>query len=119
MEKKTVNVKELAKRLQSASAKEITLKDAEAEIKLISKLCAEAVAAGETVRLPEFGLEKAERAERTTRNPRTGEQMTVPKRNIAKLRTYSSFKALLNPAEPEPQPAAKKANGKGKKKKKK
>ena len=120
MDKKTVNTKEIAKRFQEAKGDGTTLAAAERDVRLLSKLIADAVAAGEVVRLPEFGIEKTERAERTCKNPRTGETVVVPKHFVPKFKAFSPLKAAMNPAEPKETKEAKaKAKGKGKKGKKK
>lgn len=52
---------------------------------------------GDTVTLVGFGTFKAsERASRTGRNPRTGEPLTIPKRNVVRFTPGGSLKKALN-----------------------
>jgi len=56
-----------------------------------------AVAQGDKVSITGFGaFEKAERPERTARNPSTGEAIQVPKSSVPKFRPGADFKALVN-----------------------
>jgi DNA-binding protein HU-beta len=58
-----------------------------------------AVAAGEKVALTGFGVfEKAERAARTGRNPRTGEAVKIKKTAVPKFRPGQQFKGVVSGA---------------------
>jgi len=57
----------------------------------------EAVSAGEKVTITGFGVfERVERAERTGRNPATGEPVHVPASVVPKFRPGSDFKSSVS-----------------------
>jgi len=57
----------------------------------------EAVAQGETLSLVGFGaFSKGERAERTARNPRTGEEIKVEAAKTVKFKAGQRFKEAVN-----------------------
>ena len=57
----------------------------------------EAVAKGETLSLVGFGaFSKGERAERTARNPRTGEEIKVEAAKTVKFKAGQRFKEAVN-----------------------
>jgi DNA-binding protein HU-beta len=48
--------------------------------------------------LPGLGvLRVSARAARVARNPRTGEQVKVPRKNVVRFRAYKELRELLNP----------------------
>ena len=56
-----------------------------------------AVEAGEKVTLGGFGtFEVAQRAERTGRNPQTGEVLTIEAKKVPKFKAFSNFKERVN-----------------------
>jgi len=57
----------------------------------------QALSAGERVELYNFGiLEVVERAARTSRNPHTGEAVSVPAKKTVRFRPSSRLKKLIN-----------------------
>ena len=55
------------------------------------------LASGEKVAIAGFGsFESVERAERVLRNPRTGEEMTIPKYKAPKFKASSVLKSAIN-----------------------
>lgn len=59
----------------------------------------DAVAKGETLTLVGFGaFSKGERGERTARNPRTGEEITVQAAKTVKFKAGQKFKDAVNGA---------------------
>ena len=69
-----------------------TKKDAEAHVNAILDVIEETLAAGDEVQLIGFGtFESRERAERTGRNPQTGEEITIP---AGKVPAFKAGKAL-------------------------
>ena len=55
------------------------------------------LASGEKVAIAGFGsFESVERAERVARNPRTGEEMTIPKSKAPKFKASSVLKSAIN-----------------------
>lgn len=85
-----MNKQELVKAI--AEKAELTNKQAEAALNAAVATLTETMANGDKVTLIGFGtFEVKERAERTSRNPRTGEAMTVP---ATKLPVFKAGKAL-------------------------
>lgn len=69
-----------------------TKKVAEEHVNAILDVIEEALAAGDDVQLIGFGtFESRERAERTGRNPQTGEEITIP---AGKVPAFKAGKAL-------------------------
>ena len=69
-----------------------TKKDAESQVNAILDVIEETLAAGDDVQLIGFGtFEARERAERTGRNPQTGEEITIP---AGKVPAFKAGKAL-------------------------
>ena len=55
------------------------------------------LASGEKIAIAGFGsFESVERAERVARNPRTGEEMTIPKYKAPKFKASSVLKSAIN-----------------------
>ena len=80
--------------LVSAMADKANLskKDAETALKAFTDVVAEELKKGEKIQLVGFGtFETRERGERTAKNPRTGEQITV---KAAKVPAFKPGKAL-------------------------
>lgn len=81
----------------SALAKKsgVAKKDIEAVLKAYPEVVKETVASGDKISLVGFCTwEKAERAERSARNPQTGEKMTIPASKFVKASLSKSFKNL-------------------------
>lgn len=77
-------------------------RDLEAIVDTIFNTIAEALAEGRRVELRGFGAFWAkERAARTARNPRTGEQVTVPAKRIPFFKAGKPLKDILNPNDAE------------------
>lgn len=75
-----------------AEKTEMTKKDAEKVINAVFDSIGEALANGEKVQLVGFGtFEVKERAARTGRNPRTGEEISIP---ATKVPTFKPGKTL-------------------------
>ncbi len=71
----------------------LTKKDSGKAIDAVFESITEAIAAGEKVQLVGFGtFEVRKRAQRTGRNPQTGEEMTIPARNIPAFRPGKALK---------------------------
>lgn len=75
----------------------MSLKDSkvatESVINTIGKLLSE----GQSVRIYQFGtFQLADRAERTGRNPQTGETITIPKRRVVHFRPGTKLRADVN-----------------------
>jgi DNA-binding protein HU-beta len=61
----------------------MTKKDAKAHVAAIFGIIAENVAEGHEVNIPGFGkFRRKDRPERTGRNPKTGEAMTIPAKSV-------------------------------------
>ncbi|GAA0304456.1 DNA-binding protein HU-beta [Kineococcus aurantiacus] len=75
----------------------LTQSDADSLLSAFGDVLVEAVAQGETVKLPGLlTVERVERAARTGRNPRTGETMEIAASFGAKLTAGSKLKAAAN-----------------------
>jgi len=77
------------KQLIAAMAEIAEIKKVEAEraLNAFIEAVTEALASGDKVRIVGFGtFYVTERAERKGRNPRTGEEMTIPARKVVKFR---------------------------------
>ncbi len=71
----------------------ITKKDAEAALNAFTGVVTEELKKGEKVQLVGFGtFEVAERAERTGRNPQTGEEMTIAACKAPKFKAGKALK---------------------------
>ena len=71
-------------------------KDAEKAITAVIDTLTEALAAGEKVQLMGFGsFETRERAERKAKNPRTGEEVTVPATRVPAFKAGNALKAKV------------------------
>ncbi len=76
-----------------AQAADITQAQAKAAVDAALEAVVAAVAAGERVQLPGFGtFESRERAARTGRNPRTGEELTIAASVAPAFKPASAFK---------------------------
>ena len=80
-----------------AEQAEIYKKDAEAAVKAFTDVVAEELKKGEKIQLVGFGtFEVSERAARTGRNPRSGEEMTIPASKTPKFKAGKALKDSLN-----------------------
>ena len=71
-------------------------KDAEKALAAVLDTVAEKLAEGEKVQLVGFGtFEAKERGERTAKNPRTGETVTVPATRVPAFKAGQALKAKL------------------------
>ncbi|MFW6597879.1 HU family DNA-binding protein [Propionibacteriaceae bacterium Y2011] len=76
-----------------AKGAELTQADAERALTAVFDSIAASVAKGEKVAVPGFGtFEKRDRAERTGRNPRTGEEMTIAATSVPGFKPATQFK---------------------------
>ena len=74
-----------------------TKKDAEAAVKAFSETVSEALAKGEKVQLVGFGtFEVVERAERTGKNPITGDTIKIPASKAPKFKAGKALKDAVN-----------------------
>ena len=80
-----------------AEATELTKKDSAAAVDAVFASIEEFLAAGEKVQLIGFGnFEVRERGERTGRNPRTGETMTIAASKAPAFKSSSALKNAVN-----------------------
>ena len=74
----------------------ISKKDADAAVAAVFASVADALANGDKVQLIGFGtFEVRERSEKTARNPRTGETMTVPATKVPAFKAGAALKAAV------------------------
>lgn len=75
----------------------ISKKDAEGAVKAFTETVAEEMAKGEKVQIVGFGtFEVSERAERTGRNPQTGETVTIAAAKAPKFKAGKALKDMVN-----------------------
>ena len=90
-----MNKAELVSKMAEKS--ELTKKEAEAALNAFMKSVEEALVAGDKVQLVGFGtFEVSERAERTGRNPQSGETMVIPASKIPKFKAGKALKDVIN-----------------------
>lgn len=85
--------------LVAAMAKkaEITQKDAEKALAAFTSVVTDALKNGDKIQLVGFGtFEVSERAERTGRNPRTGEDITIAASRTPKFKAGKALKDIVN-----------------------
>lgn len=76
---------------------QLSKKDAEAALKAFTDVVAEELKKGEKIQLVGFGtFEVSERAERTGRNPQTGEEMTIAACKSPKFKAGKALKDMIN-----------------------
>src|SRR3954463_12063191 len=86
-----VNKGELVDKIAETAG--LSKSDAEGALNAFIEIIQNAVASGDKVTLPGFGaFSQSARSERTARNPRTGETMTVPATKVAKFSVGAKFK---------------------------
>ncbi|MBC7346472.1 MAG: HU family DNA-binding protein [Clostridia bacterium] len=79
-----------------AEKTEMTKKDAEKVINAVFDSIGEALAGGEKVQLVGFGtFEVKERAARTGRNPRTGEEISIPATRVPSFKPGKSLREAV------------------------
>lgn len=90
--------KELAEKLsQECSASCKTVKDADNVLKCVFYLIGQELVRGGTVSIDRFGMFKVvERAERAGRNPRTGEEITIPAHKSVAFSASKTLKDAVN-----------------------
>ncbi|MBO5371658.1 MAG: HU family DNA-binding protein [Lachnospiraceae bacterium] len=80
-----------------AEKTELSKKDAEAALKAFTDVVAEELKKGEKIQLVGFGtFEVSERAERTGRNPRTKETITIPASKAPRFKAGKALKDMIN-----------------------
>ena len=80
-----------------AAKADISKKDAEAALKAFTDVVAEQLKKGNKIQLVGFGtFEVSERAKRTGRNPRTGEEMVIPASKAPKFKPGKALKDAIN-----------------------
>jgi len=73
--------------------------DAERAVEVLIQVISEALEKGESVSLPGFGtFEVRERAARTGRNPKTGEELKIAAAKVPAFKPGSTLKAAVNGA---------------------
>ena len=71
--------------------------DAERAVEVLIQVISEALEKGDSVSLPGFGtFEVRERAARTGRNPKTGEELKIAASRVAALKPGAALKAAVN-----------------------
>ncbi len=79
-----------------AAKTELSKKDAEKALSAVLETITETMAAGEKVQLVGFGtFEAKERCERTAKNPRTGETVTVPASRVPAFKAGQALKTKV------------------------
>ena len=74
----------------------LSKKDAEKALSAVLETVSETLAAGEKVQLVGFGtFETKERGERTAKNPRTGETVTVPASRVPAFKAGQALKTKV------------------------
>ena len=77
----------------SAERSDLSKRDAEAALNAFTDIVAEELTQGEKIQLVGFGtFEVSERAERTGRNPQTGEEMVIPASKMPKFKVGKLLK---------------------------
>jgi DNA-binding protein HU-beta len=95
MEEKLMNKAELITAMAQKSG--LTKKDTEAALTAFTEVVADELKKGEKIQLVGFGtFEVAERAERTGRNPQTGEEMTIAACKAPKFKAGKALKDAIN-----------------------
>lgn len=90
-----MNKKELVAAIVEKSA--VSKKDAEAVINAFTDIVTETMTKGDKIQLVGFGtFEVSERAERTGRNPRTGEKRVIPASKAPKFKAGKALKDAVN-----------------------
>ena len=80
-----------------AEKAELSKKDVEAVLKAFTDVVSDELKKGEKVQLVGFGtVEVSERAERTGRNPQTGEEMTIAASKAPKFKAGKALKDVVN-----------------------
>lgn len=89
---KEILVKTVAGNIEGA-----TKKDIEVVVNEVFDVIKNTLASGEKVSVAGFGaFESVERAERVARNPRTGEEMIIPKSKAPKFKASKNLKDAVN-----------------------
>lgn len=79
-----------------AAKTEMSKKDAEKALTAVFETITESLAAGEKVQLMGFGtFETKQRNERTAKNPRTGETVTVPATKVPAFKAGQALKTKV------------------------
>ena len=80
-----------------AANAELSKKDAEKALKAFIDVVTDELKKGEKVQLVGFGtFEVSERAERTGRNPQSGEEMVIPASKAPKFKAGKALKDMIN-----------------------
>ena len=88
---------EMINKIQETVDFEVTKKDLAQIVDALTDVIKNTLASGEKVAIAGFGsFESVERAERVLRNPRTGEEMTIPKSKAPKFKASSVLKSAIN-----------------------
>ena len=92
-----MNKNEMINKIQETVDFEVTKKDLAQIVDALTDVIKNTLASGEKVAIAGFGsFESVERAERVLRNPRTGEEMTIPKSKAPKFKASSVLKSAIN-----------------------
>ena len=90
-----MNKKDLLESIQNelSGRRDVTLSEADDFLNAVCRSIMKAVRDGEEVTLPSVGkFKKVARSERKGRNPSSGEEMTVPARNVVQFKVAKYFK---------------------------
>lgn len=75
----------------------LSRKDADMALKAFTDVVAEELKKGEKIQLVGFGtFEVSERAERTGRNPQTGQEMVIPASKSPRFKAGKALKDMIN-----------------------
>ena len=90
-----MNKKELV--VAIAEKSEVSKKDAEKVLQAFTEVVSEQLQKGEKIQLVGFGtFEVSERAARTGRNPKSGEEMVIPASKAPKFKAGKALKDVVN-----------------------
>lgn len=92
-----MNKSELAKAIAEKSQYNVSAAVAEDMVNAFINVVKDTVVDGGKVQLVGFGtFEKGHRAERTGKNPQTGEEITIPECDVPKFKPGKAFKDAMN-----------------------
>ncbi len=75
----------------------LSKKEADSALKAFTEVVTEELKKGEKIQLVGFGtFEVKERAERTGRSPRSGEEMVIPASKVPKFKAGKALKDMIN-----------------------
>lgn len=99
MKKAEMNKKELVKAITDHEDRPYRVRKGEVEkiVDLVFDLVKTSLASGTNVRISEFGkFEVKEQKARPVRNPRTGDKLTIPAKQVVKFAPSKAFKEAVD-----------------------